>query len=407
MTLPDLVDGLLPPGRHPATVADVRAALVDPFSGSTTRAAIFTFWEDRRRAITDLVEVVGEWLDGSFTTDKPDPADLDLVTIIDGGAFDELPRHRRQVVASLVAGTTTEEFWACDAGVVVAYPPGDLAHARTAVAAGCWAGYFGHTRQGRASGLIELLADGREPVEIAPPDVLAVEEPDAGSSLRAHLGRFDRALQAFDDPDAAERPGLQLMATTLRHKRDELRDKLAASRRVEVEVRPVDGSPLTGPALAALLSALCEGVSAVGSEAPHDPDPIDPVALARALELRAVGGGRDGAVVLRAADPGVRRAVPPPDGHESRIVGALHRILDALDGGAGEGGAAEGGAAEGGAAEGGAADEAATDVRWAVRHHASPVALRLSWPFAEGRSVRVGVGPDGDGDGDGSGGGGA
>src|SRR5690554_2523543 len=116
MPIPDYVDGLLPAGRHRATPEEVHARLVEPFTDSTTRSAIVTFWEDRRAAITELVDVVAEWLDGSFTTDKRDPADIDLMTIIDGSSFDELPRHRRQVVASLVAGTTTEDFWSCDAG---------------------------------------------------------------------------------------------------------------------------------------------------------------------------------------------------------------------------------------------------------------------------------------------------
>lgn len=38
MPVPDLTDdGLLPPGRHPATVAEVEQALVEPFADSTRR----------------------------------------------------------------------------------------------------------------------------------------------------------------------------------------------------------------------------------------------------------------------------------------------------------------------------------------------------------------------------------
>lgn len=76
MSLPAFEDGLLPPGRH-ATVDEVCEALVTGLPSSTTQAAIFSFCQDRRTA-------GGEWLDGSFATDKRDPADVDLITIIGG-----------------------------------------------------------------------------------------------------------------------------------------------------------------------------------------------------------------------------------------------------------------------------------------------------------------------------------
>lgn len=369
MPLPAFTEGLLPAGRHRATAEEVRAALVEAFPDSTTRAAIFTFWEDRRAAVADLVDVHGEWLDGSFTTDKRDPADIDLVTIIDGPSFDALPRHRRQVLASLVAGTVTEDFWSCDAGVVVRYPADDLSHARTAVAAGCWAGYYGHTRDGRATGIVELVASDRDPVDVELDDD-AAEDPEA--QLRAHLARFDRALKAFDDADSTQRPGLRLMATTLRHKRDELRGKLAASQRVEVELRPLAGEPVSGAAMAALTSILCEATMPIGRQLLEAPEATEESGIAQALQLVLVGMSENGAVVLRAPDPAQRRAVPAPDGHESLVTAALQGLLDALADEATE-----------------PAADAAAALREAVLRHAVPVEVQLRWPTGQERSVDV------------------
>lgn len=149
-------DGLLPEGRHPATVEEVKAALVDAFEGSATRAAIFGYWLELRTALQELVPVHAQWLDGSFTTDKPDPADLDLVTVIDGPAFDELPRHQRLLVGSLIEGTYTEQFWACDSNPLALYPDGDLGHHASVVVKDRWDSYFGHTREGGVKGFVEV-----------------------------------------------------------------------------------------------------------------------------------------------------------------------------------------------------------------------------------------------------------
>lgn len=73
-------DGLLPPGRHVATVVDVEQALVEPFPESTRRS-LFASWRARRDALLALLPVV-EWVDGSFVGAKPVPADIDLVTIL-------------------------------------------------------------------------------------------------------------------------------------------------------------------------------------------------------------------------------------------------------------------------------------------------------------------------------------
>ncbi len=148
--------GLLPPGRHPATVDEVRAALVDAFEGSATRAAIFGYWIELRAAMAELVPVVSQWLDGSFTTDKLDPADLDLVTLIDGPTYDELARHRRLLVTSLIDGTYTEQFWSCDSNPLAHYPEGDLGHAASVVVAERWQSYLGHTRDGEEKGFVEV-----------------------------------------------------------------------------------------------------------------------------------------------------------------------------------------------------------------------------------------------------------
>ena len=157
VSIPDFDDnGNLPPGRHPATVEELEAALVGRFPTSTTRSAIFRYWIDHRQALLDLVEVHCQWIAGSFASDKPDPADSDVVTVLDGLGYDTLPRHRQLTIQSLIAGHYTESFWHCDAYPVLLYPEDHPGHTMYRIAVERWEDYFGHDRDGNECGFVEV-----------------------------------------------------------------------------------------------------------------------------------------------------------------------------------------------------------------------------------------------------------
>lgn len=158
MGVPDFdEDGNLPAGRHRASPEEVASRLVDPFEESTTRRAIFSWWTEQRRA---LAEVVGkeptQWLAGSFCTAKRDPADLDLVTVLDGPSFDDLPRYRRILLHSLVGGHVSEAIWKCDSYPVLRYPDDKASSAPANAAAALWEHHFGHDRNGNDRGFVEV-----------------------------------------------------------------------------------------------------------------------------------------------------------------------------------------------------------------------------------------------------------
>lgn len=159
MTIPRFNgDGNLPEGLHEAEAEEVRDALVTPFTESRTRHAIFEWWWDLREALDEFGVLRAHWLAGSFVTGKRDPADLDLITLLDGSGFDELPRYRRLLVRSLVAGHATEEMWRCDNYPVLEYPPEDPAHAPTVAARQMWEYHFGHDRDGEPRGFVVVAA---------------------------------------------------------------------------------------------------------------------------------------------------------------------------------------------------------------------------------------------------------
>lgn len=157
MTIPDFDEaGNLPPGRHRAETEEVRSRLVDGFERSTSRSGIFEYWVHHRSALRELVALDHQLLAGSFVSDKPDPADVDIITVIDGPAYDELPRHRQMLVRMLIAGHYTEAFWKCDSHPVLAYPTGHPGHSHSLIAVERYLDYFGHDRAGRDRGVVEV-----------------------------------------------------------------------------------------------------------------------------------------------------------------------------------------------------------------------------------------------------------
>lgn len=148
--------GNLPPGRHEASRDEVVAVLVDAFPTSRTRSAIAAYWQHHLEAVTDLVPVRLQLLGGSFATNKPDPADADVLTVLDGPAFDALPTHRQLLLRALMAGHYTESFWSCDVHPLAAYPEDHPGHSKYLIALERLEAYLGHDRDGVACGLVAV-----------------------------------------------------------------------------------------------------------------------------------------------------------------------------------------------------------------------------------------------------------
>ena len=158
MPIPALdADGLLPPGRHTASVAEVKAAFVDPFGGSASRMAIFTGWRMHRESLQNVVPGMYQWIDGSFVTSKPDPGDIDVVTFIDGVQYDAMPDWRRALGQSLMLGHGNQQFWNVDSFAVPVVPATHPTHAAYAQAEQYWDDLWSKVRGAtRQKGYLEV-----------------------------------------------------------------------------------------------------------------------------------------------------------------------------------------------------------------------------------------------------------
>jgi hypothetical protein len=97
LTIPRLQsDGFLPPGKHRASVNDVREHFVDAFPTSETRGHVFELWRRQTAAVIEIMPIITHWIGGSFTTAKVNPADIDIVMLLNGIDFDALSGGERE-----------------------------------------------------------------------------------------------------------------------------------------------------------------------------------------------------------------------------------------------------------------------------------------------------------------------
>ena len=111
---------LLPPGRQVMTIVELRGLCVGGYPLSHTRANIMLGLEaviDRLRADG----VVGEvWVDGSFTTQKIDPADVDIVLRVQASFYNIGTPEQRAAIDWLQSDLKTD--YLCDSYVLFEWP---------------------------------------------------------------------------------------------------------------------------------------------------------------------------------------------------------------------------------------------------------------------------------------------
>ncbi|MYM28967.1 hypothetical protein GTP58_11615 [Duganella sp. CY15W] len=70
---------LLPPGIHELTLAELQAIAVTPFLADAKRALLFASFQQWLQKLQSFHVEAILWIDGSFLTSKPSPADIDCI----------------------------------------------------------------------------------------------------------------------------------------------------------------------------------------------------------------------------------------------------------------------------------------------------------------------------------------
>lgn len=138
---------LLPPGLHPMDEAQLEAHFVDPFNGSATRRTLVSGLRTYLNALRRAGVTFEVWLDGSFTTQKVDPNDVDLVVFADPAELNRLPPALQTYLRGLFDRTSAKRQFGCD----VLFAPSSDPNLRS-----YWRGWYGFDRLEQPKGIARL-----------------------------------------------------------------------------------------------------------------------------------------------------------------------------------------------------------------------------------------------------------
>lgn len=123
------------------------------FEDSSTRKNIY---ENYLIYITDfhkeIVDTWLQWIDGSFTTNKKDPRDIDLVNLIGAYAFS----LKSAELIKFLTKYGSKDKYNVDGYCVPVYPSDDERYELTYKYMKYWEKWFGHDRSNNPKGVIQL-----------------------------------------------------------------------------------------------------------------------------------------------------------------------------------------------------------------------------------------------------------
>jgi hypothetical protein len=140
---------LLSAGFHEMLLLALRQLCVDGFPFSTTRARLMGGIEAICGSLSTGLVPAAVWIDGSFMTQKIDPADVDLAVRLSYAALPNPGPEQR----ALFARIATKQFAGCDSFIFVEYPEGHPQHAVGDMMRAYWQRQFGFGREDQFKGI--------------------------------------------------------------------------------------------------------------------------------------------------------------------------------------------------------------------------------------------------------------
>ena len=140
---------LLSPGLHPMTMREVYQVCVEPFNSPEHREYLYGRLESFFAHLTQLGLDYRAWLDGSFLSEKPEPADIDLVIICREAHINSLSPGVQDALVDIFSRyrKDTKLRYGCDVYLMIA---GDSQREQY------WRDLFGSDRSGSSKGIIEV-----------------------------------------------------------------------------------------------------------------------------------------------------------------------------------------------------------------------------------------------------------
>lgn len=139
---------LLPPGIHDLTEDELDNHFQSGFQNSTTRPPLIAGLKSFMNALRTSGVEFELWIDGSFTTQKENPNDIDLVAFAPAATLNGLPPQKQALLQSLFDRISSRSTFGCD----VIYAPAEDANLRS-----YWRGWYGYDRSEQPKGIARVL----------------------------------------------------------------------------------------------------------------------------------------------------------------------------------------------------------------------------------------------------------
>lgn len=156
--IPEFEDnGNLPEGFIKPKLTEFQMYFVNNFTNSSTRQGIFDGYIKYCSILVPLNIATLQWVDGSFTTNKIDPNDIDFVTHINAIELDAASKDIKEHFTILKNRDWAKNECNCDVYFIMRFPPDipDL-YEYTQKWVNYWSKWFAHDRQENPKGIIEF-----------------------------------------------------------------------------------------------------------------------------------------------------------------------------------------------------------------------------------------------------------
>ncbi|WP_048177792.1 DUF6932 family protein [Methanosarcina sp. MTP4] len=156
--IPEFEDnGNLPLGFIKPKLTEFQMCFVNGFPESVTREKIFDGYIRYCSLLIPLNIATLQWVNGSYTTHKIDPNDIDFVTHISGIELDESYEEIKEDFNKIIDKEWAKSECKCDVYFIIIYPP-ELSELYEDMIKNIeyWSKWFTHDRKNNPKGIIEF-----------------------------------------------------------------------------------------------------------------------------------------------------------------------------------------------------------------------------------------------------------
>lgn len=142
---------LLSPGFHDFDDAQVKSLCVDAFPKSVRRSMLYCNYiqlmSDVRNINKQFNCFIEVWVDGSFTTEKPEPDDIDILLVIDSNKLNLVPVMFQPQIEKFLNRQYIKHNYKIDLLLLEHGKDEDRMH---------WRGVFGYDREDTPKGIVRI-----------------------------------------------------------------------------------------------------------------------------------------------------------------------------------------------------------------------------------------------------------